>query len=648
MVRYELQRLPGAPKHRGVAEEGTPLAELLDSLNLHNDVVVKLNGRELDDDFEITYPLCRNDVVLIFDQPEGGVGKLINTILRPVTKILSGAMKLLGLAPKSGGVSVATGESPNNDVTQQTNRARLYKGRPNIYGQVRAYPDLIQESMFEYISNNKMVTEWMEIGYGHYNISSVRYSESSLVAMAGASYEVYHPGTVIPEIIQGYAFDDVDGQELPGTNEQTSNIVNQATTNNLLAGSFAGGQFYAKIEKQNEFDVFYDSPKPFSVTITVNVSYNTASGLVTKNINVSASLFNSALSDDGTLIDPQQFYEFWFNYLSGPDFEGLPADATVNSTLFTLTQYSTIAVGPFFAALPGDQLWVHLYANEAGGYDGPARITWWQVDTDNNQIPGTEESIDVNVHNDGGNQDYIYRTYKITPVAGFGRYAFRAERTNNSASNSVLYLSGAHAVTIRKNVVYTDDTIVRVTVRQTETQTVASDRKYNCLVQRKVISWTSSGIDFALRPSRSFADAVLHEWVIIGKQDPSRLDLPSLYAIKDSLPDAQLGYFDWTFSDENQPLGERIQTICNVARVSFNWIGDVLTFWRDERVSNPDAVFARSNMFWEDYKLSWKMSLPGGYDGVTLDYVDPSTNKKTYIYLNVGTSGISEISDATV
>lgn len=95
MVRYELQRLPGAPKHRGVAEEGTPLAELLDSLNLHNDVVVKLNGRELDDNFEITYPLCRNDVVLIFDQPEGGVGKLINTILRPVTKILSGAMKWL-------------------------------------------------------------------------------------------------------------------------------------------------------------------------------------------------------------------------------------------------------------------------------------------------------------------------------------------------------------------------------------------------------------------------------------------------------------------------------------------------------------------------------------------------------------------------
>ncbi|MCV5721191.1 hypothetical protein OFM97_31805, partial [Escherichia coli] len=79
-------------------------------------------------------------------------------------------------------------------------------------------------------------------------------------------------GTVIPEIIQGYAFDDVDGQELPGTNEQTTDITNQATTNSLLTGTFAGGQFYAKIAKANDFDVFYDTPKPFAVTVTVNVT----------------------------------------------------------------------------------------------------------------------------------------------------------------------------------------------------------------------------------------------------------------------------------------------------------------------------------------------------------------------------------------
>ena len=37
-----------------------------------------------------------SDVVAVFDQPEGGVGKLITTILRPVTKNLSGALKVFG------------------------------------------------------------------------------------------------------------------------------------------------------------------------------------------------------------------------------------------------------------------------------------------------------------------------------------------------------------------------------------------------------------------------------------------------------------------------------------------------------------------------------------------------------------------------
>ena len=43
MVRYELQRLPGAPLQRGTVDAGTTLVSLLDSLQLHRDVIVKLN-----------------------------------------------------------------------------------------------------------------------------------------------------------------------------------------------------------------------------------------------------------------------------------------------------------------------------------------------------------------------------------------------------------------------------------------------------------------------------------------------------------------------------------------------------------------------------------------------------------------------------
>ncbi|MFH3434017.1 host specificity factor TipJ family phage tail protein [Klebsiella aerogenes] len=650
MVRYEVQRLPGAPKQRGVVKHGTELAELLNKLNLHNNVIVKLNGRTLGDDFDIGYKLQGGDLVSIYDQPQGG--GLIKTLLNPLEHLnpIRFTKKVMeGLRGKQGSPSISTGESSNNDTTQQTNRARLYKGRPNIYGAVRAYPDLIQESLFEYQNNRKMVTEWMEVGFGYYDISSVRYSESSLTALAGASYEIIQPGTVIAEMPQGYSFDDVDGQEIPALNKVTTEIKQQATTDNLLEGYFSGGQFYARILKQNAFDSFFDSSKPLSVTVTVNVTYNTASGAVTKNVSIDASLFKSTLTDDGQPINPEQYYNFWFDSLSGSDLESLPENTTVNSTLFTITEYSGAVVGPFFAAVSSEQLWLHLYGNQGGHYDGPVHIIWYQVDESNDMIPGTQGSMDVNVRNNGKDQDYVYYTYKITPTAGYGRYAFTVQRTNNGGSSSVVYISGAHAVNIRRNVVYPDDTLVRVTVRETETPTAAKDRKYNCLAQRRVISWTpAGGVDYTLRPSRSFADAVLHEWVMVGKQDLSGLDVASLYAIYESLPNPLLGYFDYTFSDEKLSLGERIQTICNVARVQFNWIGDIITFWRDEKAPYPDAVFSRSNMFWDEYKLSWRMSLPGGYDGVTVDYVDPVTNKKTYIYLQIDSGGIREVEDATI
>lgn len=72
MVRYELQRLHGAPLQRGTVDAGTTLVSLLDSLQLHRDVIVKLNGRALPDDYDISRPLRSGDVVAVFDQPEGG------------------------------------------------------------------------------------------------------------------------------------------------------------------------------------------------------------------------------------------------------------------------------------------------------------------------------------------------------------------------------------------------------------------------------------------------------------------------------------------------------------------------------------------------------------------------------------------------
>ncbi|KVJ81637.1 host specificity factor TipJ family phage tail protein [Klebsiella aerogenes] len=652
MVRYELQRLPGAPKQYGMTAPGTELIALLDSLRLHNNVKVRLNGRELNDDFDLSFKLRAGDVVAVFDQPESG--GLIKTLLNPVEhlnpirftkKVMSG---LTGQQTASS-PSISTGESPNNDATGQTNRARLYKGRPNIYGQCRVYPDLIQQALFEYIDNNKYITEWFEVGFGKYTISSVRYSESNLGSLAGASYQIFDPGVTIGTIDVGYQFDDVDNEEVPGLNESEDFPAQTATTTAPTAMLIESNQLKATVlSNDDNFSYFAALAVPHPVTFVINATWNAGGGPVTRDVTGSG---NIVYSESYIGEDTQSYTTFYLGDMTG-EITTLPSDATLNLTLFTLNDQTPLVIGPSVSPLESTQIWVHVMV-QLGATSGTSRyrIRFWKVDDNNNQIPGTAEQYDYFFDNDFQvTTRYFRTTHKFSPAAGTGRYAVTIERLDNSNDGNVVTLMAIHAVNTRANVIYPDDTIARVTIKGSNNSNSNREQKYNMLAHRHTISYdrTTGQIDYTLRPSRSFADAALHEWVVIGKQDVSSIDVATLYAIADSISVPELGYFDYTFSDEKLSLGERIRTICNAARVDGNNIGDVLTFWRDEKVTYPDAVFARSNMFFDEYKVSWQMSLPGGYDGVTVDYVDPLTNKKSYVYLQIDAGGIREVEDATV
>ncbi|QAA02725.1 MoaD/ThiS family protein [Escherichia coli] len=647
MALVEISNFPGTPKLRCRVPNGTLFYDWLAANDgtFHRDLLIVRNGVKLGDDDELAFELSELDHVQIFDQPKGIVGDILSPIFKVVGQVFS------FLAPKpaianSGGNSV---DSPNNSLTGQTNTARVYKAKPDIYGQIRSFPDLIQESVFEYVHQTstdgglKYVTEWMCIGIGKYDYESVRYSESSLGSLAGAEFQFYPPGVVIPQIVEGYGFDDVDGQEVPGQNEASDFPVETATANTVVSGTYSGGQIAMKIIKQSDFDYFMGLVLPHAVTFTINVTYNTASGSVTTDATFSGTLISAVETNDGAVVNPVRWYTFTMNQLDGP--QDIPANATINTTKFILNDNEALVVGPFFSPVESTQLWLHTQSSLGGKKETNWKVVIWKIDDDYNQVPGTQQTFtyrQTTPHQ--STSEVFYRTDKITPTGGFGKYAVSFQRTDNSSDASLLKVEEIHSINIRTNVVHPTDTLVRVKVRATENALGSRERKYNALVTRHTITYDldAQEVDYTLRPSRSFADAVAHTWLVMGEQPTSSIDLYGLYSIAESLPDERLGYFDYTFDDENDSLGDRVQAICNAASVVAYWDDGVLTFTRDQKVDYPAAVFNRANMKTDEYKMTYEATLPGGYDGVQVSYVHPATNNKTYINYRVLNGSIVE------
>ena len=515
MPVIEIQRVPGMPKDRAEVEAGTVFYDWLAQESFHRDIRINVNGKELQPEEELGFVLQENDRVVIFVQPKNG--GLIGTILNPLEHLnpIKFTQKVLsGLMPKAnaGAAGGNSKTSPNNSLKGQTNIARNGEAKPDNFGQVRSFPDLAQESLFEYISNLKYITELMVFGLGKYDVTSVRFSESNL-------------------------------------------------------GSI-----------------------------------------------------------------PIQ-------------------DATINTTKFILNDNAALIVGPFFSPIPSSQLWLHTQSGLGGNSETNWVVNIWKVDNENNLIPGTEQTF---TYRQTTPHDYMSETFnrtdKLTPAGGFGRYAITFQRTDNSSDASKLQVEEIHAVNVRTNVVHAEDSLVMVKVRATENATSGRDRKYNALITRHVISYnmTTQQVDYTLRPSRKFADIALFNWLVVGKQPESSIDIYGLYQIQAQIDaiDPRLGYFDFTFDDEDVSLGSRMETICDAASVSVYDDNGVLSFTRDSKKTSAATIFNRSNTKPDGYSLSYDMTLPGGYDGVEVQFRNPDTNKQDFVRYRISGNSIIEGSPA--
>lgn len=89
--------------------------------------------------------------------------------------------------------------SSNNELSNRTNRARVKSRIPDIFGTVRAFPDLIAAVYTYYEEDNGREVEecLLAIGRGYYQIHDCRDGDTAVEGIDGVSISVYDPGANI-------------------------------------------------------------------------------------------------------------------------------------------------------------------------------------------------------------------------------------------------------------------------------------------------------------------------------------------------------------------------------------------------------------------------------------------------------------------
>lgn len=590
-----------------------------------NDKVIDTDALNLD-----AFPLpC--DRLIMRNRPLGVVAIAAIAILA--------AIAVAKMMPEPFGYDNTSSKSSNNSFTGQTNAPRAYQAQPDIFGRVRAYPDVVSQPVMEYVDNDRTLKHYFWITRGSAEVSDVRYADTDIGDYTNSQYFVYD-NVPIPTVIEQFANAAVDNNIIVGANEGTPTgiLFNSA----VVSGSFAPTGML-------EFQV-YESPNVIAVYDDfVSGSGNAKVAFSTDSTSLGSPVVreyeDTATINSITIITPvlpetQTKYEFNLNVVEDRPIFGTEP---INGTVELETLYN-ILVGPFTMPVEASQIWYNV--TFVRGLKGTANFNaeWWAINSSGTEISGSRQSESFSY--DGDTADQKYFTRKITPAYGAARYRFQIKRTNAADIDNYLdqaTLESLYSVRVKSNVLYqingVGGTAIVIESTATDTSTSSGQMKFNCIAERKVITVNDDGtINNTLSKSRRIVDSMAHHMIVDGNVSPAKIDLKGLAEIQNSITPESFGYFDYTFDDANVPLGDRVTTMCDVGRISVNREGSKYVFVRDEDQDAPVATFDRRTTYGQEYTLTISPTNTDGKDCVQVEWVDVD-NSNTKKYINVSWDG---------
>lgn len=630
--------------------------ELACSFILNGKEIFRSDHEELDHS-RLDFCLSKFDQLKIVNRPAGLETATLVYIAIGVS-VASVAYSIYTMSKLPGAAGTGA-ESPNNLLNAASNEFRPGEAIPENFGYGVAYPDFIQPSYYYYENNVKKQVSLLCVGVGNYNIQEVRIGETNLDNINSSFKTIYQPFDPIDqeELQIHSAAANVDGQTLLAPNDPSiykTNVDVVLLTDTKTPGNYmsitgstadlndlaieVGGWLYLRslVRDGNSLPPVYIDTMNGVFAIS---NITTSEDGLTRTIDITG--FNEASWDlswyTGTVDVGMDVQALSIGIGNGEGVTGQGFDG----------EFGTV-IGWF--ALPNDscsKVLIHWNAPYGIRSSSGGSMSIDMLFEARNDDTGEIFEINQNITKNTLTAQYNTTEFSADTIAGFteGAYSVRAKRLSdiqlNSSSASTIIIEAFVGVSLYSVSDFGNTTCIKINRTANVSSGDQAGSKINCDYRRLLPIYNRESGEYdtsSLSETNSFADAVAYMLIVASEKERSTVDLESLYSIMDSLSEHEYGEFTFTFDDADVSLGERIETACNVARVTAFHDGVKWRFSRDERKIVRSAMFNRRSLVSNNAKQSWQPQRDDDADSVLVYYTDPDDNTEETVKRRLDTT----------
>lgn len=580
---------------------------------------------------------------------EAGIARL-QSLRGPLLVVVAPAGPAIAITAIVAGLAIAAGllfmprvpdisnvfQSPNNTLSDRTNKARPNNRIPDIFGTVRSIPDLLAVPYRLFEDNLEVEIAYMCVGRGSYDLDEVRDDNTLISSIAGSSAIFYGPETSPnsgdPQLQIGGDIDQpvLSVQKL---NEVNGQVLRPSNSNFVKGDDDIRFTYPDLIEAEPGSGIdFTDYFEPFDELIVAAATYDDGS----TEVDLAGTYDVLAVSAlQITLSAPNAVNPDWDNV---DDFAGDQTDYISPSLSTTGESW----IGPFvcdlldldrvlnnFVALPG------LYkVNQKGKqFALTVNIEVELTPVDSLDVPtGPAELFNTSIVGSVDDKETVGVSLISTPTFT-GRCQVRARRTSptdhdyeGTLVDEVKWRDsyGMAAVPVDH---FGDVTTVHARTYATSGATSVKDRKLNLKATRRVpIHVEGSEFSHELAASDS-ADDILSAIArdpYIGNRPLGQVDFDNIY---DTIAEVEAYFgsslakeFGFTFDDDNISFEETMAVVANTVFCEAYRQGDVIRIAFERATPDSVLLFNHRNILPRTQVRVVTFGVSDDHDGIELDW----------------------------